>query len=346
VARAREDYAQVRQDRAVKDATRNLLTLAEARANAPQVTWDGYQPPVPRQTGVHVLENIDLNLLRQYIDWTPFLHTWRLPGRYPQVLDDPTAGPEARRIVADANEILDELLAGDELRASGIYGLFPAVREGDDLVLFTDATRATELRRIPFLRQQRRSASGRANHCLADLVADEASGLLDHVGAFVVTAGLGAQAAAAARAAADDDYRSIMVKAVADRLAEAFAEYLHLQVRREIWGYAPEEALDAAALIGEEYRGIRPAPGYPACPDHVSKKFLFEVLDATAKTGVSLTESCAMNPAASVAGWYFSHPEARYFGLGKIGADQVADYAVRAGISTQEAARWLDSNLT
>jgi 5-methyltetrahydrofolate--homocysteine methyltransferase len=269
-----------------------------------------------------------------------------LPGSYPKVLDDPKVGPEARRILDDANTMLDQLIAGDELKAAAVYGLFPAAREGDDLVLFTDETRASELKRVPFLRQQRRSASGQPNHCLADLVASLESGIPDYVGAFVVTAGLGAKAAAAAREAADDDYSSIMVKAVADRLAEAFAEYLHLQVRREHWGYAPEEDLDNADLIGEEYRGIRPAPGYPACPDHFAKKALFELLSAAEHVGVELTGSCAMDPAASVAGWYFSHPESRYFGLGRIDRDQVADYAARAGITSDAAARWLDAILT
>ena len=345
VARVRAEYEQVRADREAADTARKLMPLAEARANAPKINWDGYTPPVPAKPGVHVLENVDLNLLRQYIDWTPFLHTWRLPGRFPQVLDDPEVGPEARRVLDDANTMLDELIAGGELKANGVYGLFPAAREGDDLVLFTDDSRSTELKRVPFLRQQRRSAGSRPNNSLVDFVADRDSGIPDHVGAFVVTAGLGAEVAAAARQAEDDDYRSIMVKAVADRLAEAFAEYLHLQVRREFWGYAPEESLDNSALIGEEYRGIRPAPGYPACPDHVSKQALFELLDAGEKTGVELTDSCAMDPAASVAGWYFSHPEARYFGMGKIDNEQVADYAARVGLTVDEAARWLDANL-
>ncbi|MDX2474053.1 MAG: vitamin B12 dependent-methionine synthase activation domain-containing protein, partial [Candidatus Krumholzibacteria bacterium] len=345
IAKVRAEYEQVRIDREATDTARNLLTLAAARANAPQIDWTGYTPPVPAKPGVHVLENVDLNLLRKYIDWTPFLQTWQLPGRYPQVLDDPKVGAEARRVLDDANAILDELIAGDELKAAGVYGLFPAAREGDDLVLYTDESRSDVLQRVPFLRQQRRSAGSRPNHSLVDFVADREAGIPDYVGAFVVTAGLGAEAAAAARQAADDDYRSIMVKAVADRLAEAFAEYLHLKVRREDWGYAPEESLDNTALISEEYRGIRPAPGYPACPDHVSKRALFGVLAAAKKTGVQLTESCAMDPAASVSGWYFSHPDARYFGLGKINREQVADYAERVGIPVDEAARWLDANL-
>jgi len=346
ITRIRADYEHVRSERAAADTARKLLPLAEARANAPQITWQDYTPPVPNRKGVHVLADVDPDLLREYIDWTPFLRTWRLPGRYPQVLDDPEVGGEARRLLDDAQAVLDELIGGGELQVAGVYGLFPAVHQEDDLVLFSDDTRSHELRRVPFLRQQRRSAGDRANYSLVDFVATRESGLLDHVGAFVVTAGLGAAAAAAVRAAAGDDYRSIMVKAVADRLAEAFAEYLHLKVRREFWGYAPGESLDNEELIAENYRGIRPAPGYPACPDHLAKRAIFDLLSATGNIGVQLTESCAMDPAASVAGWYFSHPEARYFGLGRINDDQVADYAARVGLSVTETARWLDTNLT
>ncbi len=346
MARIHADYEQVRVDREAADTKRKLMTLADARANRPEVSWDNYVPPQPAQSGVQVLKGVDLEMLRQYIDWTPFLRTWRLPGRFPQVLQDPEVGAEAKRVWDDANQMLDELIAGSELQAAAVYGLFPAARQGDDLVLFTDDSRTSVMRRVPFLRQQRRSAAGRPNHSLVDFVADLESGVSDHVGAFVVTAGLGATAAANQRSADDDDYRSIMVKAVADRLAEALAEYLHQQVRREHWGYAAEESLDNEDLIGEEYRGIRPAPGYPACPDHFAKGAIFELLSATESIGVELTESCAMDPAASVAGWYFSHPESRYFGLGRIDNDQVADYAERAGITLTEAKRWLDTNLT
>ena len=245
----------------------------------------------------------------------------------------------------DAQTILNELITGGELKAAAVLGLFPAESDGDDLVLFSDDKRSHVLRRVPFLRQQRRSAGGRPNHSLVDFVAPRGSGLKDWVGGFVVTAGLGAREAAARREADDDDYRSIMVKALADRLAEAFAEYLHREVRCGYWGYDPDESLRNEDLIEEKYRGIRPAPGYPACPDHLAKQFLFELLDAEAKTGVVLTENCAMEPAASVAGWYFSHPQSHYFGLGRINRDQAADYAVRAGISEEEAAAWLAANL-
>jgi len=343
--RVREDYEKVRRQREAASKKKELMSLAEARANAPAIDWTGYEPPQPERPGVHVLADFDLQKLRPYIDWTPFFHTWRLPGRYPQILDDPEAGTEARRLMKDAESILDELIAGGELKAAGVCGLFPAERDGDDLVLFTDESRGTELRRVPFLRQQRRSAGGRPNNCLADFVAPAGSGLKDWVGGFVVTTGLGAREASAKREADDDDYRSIMVKALADRLAEAFAEYLHQQVRRDYWAYAADENLDTEALIREEYRGIRPAPGYPACPEHLAKKFIFALLDAEENTGAVLTENCAMEPAATVAGWYFSHPEARYFGLGRIDGDQVADYAARAGISEEESAAWLAPNL-
>jgi len=344
-AKVREDYEKVRVEREAAATKKKLMTLDEARANALELDWSGYEPPQPGRPGIHVLEGFDLEKLRPYIDWTPFFHTWRLPGRYPNIFDDPEAGTEARRLMDDAQIILDELISGGELKASAVLGLFPAERDGDDLVLFTDDQRATELRRVPFLRQQRRSSGGRPNHSLVDFLAPRGSGLKDWVGGFVVTAGLGANEASARREADDDDYRSIMVKALADRLAEAFAEYLHLQVRKDYWGYAPDETLDNKDLIEEKYRGIRPAPGYPACPDHLAKKFLFELLDAEAKTGVVLTENCAMDPAASVAGWYFSHPESKYFGMGRIDHDQVNDYAARAGISEKEAAAWLVANL-
>ncbi|MFT5233859.1 MAG: 5-methyltetrahydrofolate--homocysteine methyltransferase [Candidatus Krumholzibacteriia bacterium] len=344
VSDTKAEYEQVRIDRESADTQRNLMSLAEARANATPLDWGTYVPPKPAELGTQVLVDVDLNILREYIDWTPFLQTWQLPGSYPKVLNDPKVGPEAKRLLDDGNDMLDELIAGSELKASGVCGLFPAARSGDDLVIYTDESRAKELKRVPFLRQQRRSKGKRPNQSLVDYIAAEDSGTPDYVGAFVVTAGLGAQVAAAARAADDDDYKSIMIKAVADRLAEAFAEYMHLRVRREYWGYAADEQLENVALIKETYQGIRPAPGYPACPDHFSKEAIFELLDAT-ELGVSLTESCAINPAAAVAGWYFSHPEARYFGLGKINDEQVKDYAKRTGMSVDEAGRWLDSIL-
>ena len=322
-----------------------LLDLAAARANAPVLDWDSNEPPRPRQPGVEVMADLDLDRLRDYIDWTPFFHTWRLSGTYPALLDDPRTGAEARRLLNDANGLLDRLIADGDLRAAAAVGLFAAAGDGDDAVLYTDDDRRNELRRVPFLRQQRRSSAGRPNVSLADYLAPVTSGKQDWLGAFVVTAGLGAADAAARYEQAGDDYTAILIKAVADRLAEAGAEYLHAEVRRRSWGYAPDEDLDLADLIAERYRGIRPAPGYPACPDHHGKRIIFDLLDAERACGVSLSESYAMAPAATVAGWYFCHPQARYFGLGKIDRDQLRDYAARAGLDLDAAARQLAANL-
>jgi 5-methyltetrahydrofolate--homocysteine methyltransferase len=294
---------------------------------------------------VHVIADQDLGDLREHIDWTPFFQTWRLNGKYPRIFDDAKVGAEARRLFDDAQVMLDEVVAAGSLRASGAWGLWPAAADGDDLVFFTDESRQAELARVPFLRQQRRSAGGRPNLCLTDFVAPRRSGVHDWVGAFVVTAGLGVDELVKRYEKDGDDYRAILMKSLADRLAEAFAEYVHLKLRREWWGYAADETLDHEALVEEKYRGIRPAPGYPACPDHVSKHALFKLLDATKATGAALTESCAIDPAASVAGWFFGHPQARYFGVGRLGPDQVADYATRVGLTNDEATAWLAANL-
>jgi len=341
----RDEYEEVRRQRLAAVQEKQLLGLDEARKNGLRLDWSNYESPAPVSSGLHVLPDFDLNRLRPYIDWTPFFRTWRLPGRYPNILDDAETGVEARRLLADAEELLAELIGGAELRGAGVAGLFPAASDGDDLIIYEDESRTGVLRRVPFLRQQRRSSAGRPNLSLTDFIAPTDSGIADWVGGFVVTAGLGASVAAEIRQSADDDYRSILVKALADRLAEAFAEYLHQQVRRELWGYASEEALDNDALIAEEYQGIRPAPGYPACPDHYAKRALFDLLDAPANCGVTLTESCAMDPAASVSGWYIAHPESRYFGMGRLGQDQVEDYARRTGLTVTEAAHWLAANL-
>ena len=344
-ARIKAEYEEVRRERARAGSRSKLLGLAEARENALKLDWSAYEPPRPAAPGVTVLDLLDVGTLEPYIDWTPFLHTWRLPGRYPHILDDAEAGPEARRLMDEAQAVLQEARERGRLQCRAVAGLFPAAAEGDDLLLFADEERSEVLERVPFLRQQRRSRAGRPNVCLTDFVAPAATGLSDWVGAFVVTAGHGAAAWAAERETAGDDFGAIMIKALADRLAEAAAEYLHHHVRRELWGYAPEESLDNQALIAEEYRGIRPAPGYPACPDHYSKRSLFRLLSAEQHTGVVLTETCAMDPAAAVAGWYLAHPEARYFGLGRIARDQSDDYARRTGLATDEAARWLAAHL-
>ncbi len=345
LARVRVEYEKVRSDREAADDARELLSLADARRQALRLDFSAHTPETPRLTGVHVIDNQDLGELRERIDWTPFFQTWRLNGKYPRIFDDARVGPEARRLFDEAQVMLDEVVAAGSLRASGVWGLWPAASDVDDLVFFTDESRQTELARVPFLRQQRRSSGDRPNLCLTDFVAPRRSGVPDWVGAFVVTAGLGVDELVQRFEKDGDDFRAILMKSLADRLAEAFAEHLHLKLRREWWGYAADETLDHDALVEEKYRGIRPAPGYPACPDHVSKLALFTLLDATKATGAALTESCAIHPASSVAGWYFAHPQARYFGVGRLAPDQVADYAARTGLTNEEATAWLAANL-
>lgn len=340
----RQEYAELRARREADQTRRPLLSLEEARARRRQLDFATMAPQPPRKPGLQVLDNIDLSELRTFIDWTPFFHTWRLPGAYPGIFKNPEAGPEARRLFDDANNMLDDLIARKKLQARAVMGIFPAAADNDDLVFFTGEGREDELARVPFLRQQRQSKSNRPNQSLVDFVAPADSGIQDWAGAFACTAGIGAAEMAEEFKADGDDYRSILVKAVADRLAEACAEWLHLKVRREVWGYAADEP-DDANLIKEQYQGIRPAPGYPACPDHFAKKALFALLGVENNAGMSLTESCAMEPAASVSGWYFGHKDARYFGIGRLGSDQVNDYAQRCGISEKEAARWLAAHI-
>jgi 5-methyltetrahydrofolate--homocysteine methyltransferase len=319
-----------------------LLPLAEARARAPRITWRAEDLPQPSFTGVREVE-ADVPALRRYIDWQFFFTAWELRGKYPAILQHPQHGQAARELHAAAEKLLDEIANARSLRARGVYGLFPAAADGDDIVLYRDASRATELARFHMLRQQQVKDADEPYKSLADYVAPRASGLSDHVGAFAVTAGLGADELAAALDARHHEYGGILVKAVADRLAEAFAEMLHERVRRE-WGYAVDERLSAEELAEERYRGIRPAFGYPACPDHTEKRTLFALLGAD-RVGLTLTENCAMWPAASVSGIYLHHPEARYFNLGRVGKDQVEDYARRKGMTVEEVERWLAPNL-
>jgi 5-methyltetrahydrofolate--homocysteine methyltransferase len=295
---------------------------------------------------VKVLRHIPLPELRSRIDWTPFFQTWEMKGRYPDILQDPASGEAARNLLHDANSLLDRIIQKNLLQARGVAGFFPAnATEDDDVEVYADDSRSTVIAVLHGLRQQMHKDEGRINYCLSDFIAPGTSGVRDYIGAFAVTAGIGVDELVAHYEAKQDDYTGIMVKALADRLAEALAERLHEQVRREFWGYAPDETLDNEALIRESYRGIRPAPGYPACPDHTEKITLFRLLDAGKHTGIQLTESCAMLPAASVSGWYFAHPDARYFGVGRIGRDQVEDYARRKGMSVPEAEKWLAPNL-
>jgi len=320
-----------------------LLSLAAARDARTPITWRAEDIPQPERTGVRVLEDVSLATLREYIDWTPFFHTWELKGVYPRIFEHEKYGEQARSLFADAQVVLDKIVAEKPIRARGVYGLFPANAVGDDVELYTDESRRRVLERFCFLRQQK-SDQGQPCRSLADFVAPKETGLRDHIGAFAVTTGLGLGELCESYKAAHDDYNAIMAEALADRLAEAFAEYLHERARIE-WGYGAGERLAKSELISEKYRGIRPAAGYPACPDHTEKRTLWRLLDVEKNVGMRLTESCAMWPGASVSGLYFAHPEARYFSLGKIGRDQVEDYHLRKGMSVAELERWLGPNL-
>ncbi|MFQ5763482.1 MAG: methionine synthase [Rhodospirillales bacterium] len=339
------DYADLRVRYAEREDAGRGLTLAQARAAAPNIDWQDYQPPTPRFLGPRTFEGYDLAELTTRIDWTPFFRTWELKGTYPQILDGPAQGEAARSLHADAEAMLQRLIGEGWLRADGVIGFFPANAVGDDVEVYADEGRETVAATFHFLRQQVVKESGRANRCLADFVAPKDSGKEDFLGGFAVTAGLGIEEKLAEFENAHDDYNAILLKALADRLAEAFAERMHERVRQEFWGYAPDEKLSNEDLIGERYRGIRPAPGYPACPDHTAKGDLFRLLEANEKASITLTESFAMLPAAAVAGFYFSHPDARYFGVGRIGRDQVEDYARRRGVALEQAEKWLAPNL-
>jgi 5-methyltetrahydrofolate--homocysteine methyltransferase len=335
------DYERVRAQHAAKSGPK-LVSLAEARANAFSYDWSRAAPPAPTMLGKRPFRNVDLALIVPYIDWAPFFQAWELSGPYPAILDDPVVGEAARNVLAEGKAMLAKIVEGRWLTAHGVAGFWPANAQGDDIVLWDSAARDTPALTWRNLRQQTAKAGGRPNLCLADFVGP--AGVADHVGAFAVTAGIGIEAKLAEFAKANDDYSALMLKALADRLAEAFAEWLHANVRRELWGYAADEALDHDALTREEYRGIRPAPGYPACPDHAVKGELFALLEAD-RLGMQVTESFAMWPAASVSGFYIAHPDARYFAVGRIGDDQLADFAARAGIPLDDARRRLAPNL-
>jgi 5-methyltetrahydrofolate--homocysteine methyltransferase len=324
-------------------AARPLVAFAEADANKPKYEWRREDVAVPSFLGRRVLDDFPLDVLRRYIDWRFFFTAWELPGRFPQVLDDPKYGEAARDLYQNATALLDRIVAEKLLGARGVYGFWPAQSEGNDIVVYADESRRRELLRFAMLREQRGNTNGDPQRCLADFVAPADSGVPDYIGAFAVTAGLRAEALVRRFEAAHDDYSAIIVKALADRLAEAFAEALHERARRE-WGYGADEALDLPALLKERYRGIRPAFGYPACPDHSEKQKLFTLLDAPA-VGITLTEHFAMLPAASVSGIYLAHPQARYFSVGRIGRDQVAAYASRKQAAVAEVERWLSPNL-
>jgi 5-methyltetrahydrofolate--homocysteine methyltransferase len=342
VVQHRADYEAIRKAHAAPRQT--LIPLATARQRRTPIKWRAEDIPVPEFTGVRVLENFPLATLREYIDWSPFFHTWGMKGIYPRILDDERQGAEARKLFAEANVLLDGIVKNKWIEARGVYGFFPANAVGDDVELYKDGARREVAERFHFLRQQANREGGEPSRSLADFVAPKETGLADYIGAFAVTSGIGLRELCDRFRADNDDYNAIMAEALADRLAEAFAECLHERVRKE-WGYGREEKLCPGDLIQEKYRGIRPAAGYPACPDHTEKGTLWRLLDVEAKTGMRITESFAMWPGSSVSGLYFAHPESRYFSLGKIDRDQVADYHERKGMSIEEVERWLGPNL-
>ena len=343
IARTRKEYETVRIQHARKKPRTPPVSLAVARANKLALDWENYVPPVPHRLGVSEV-SANIETLRHYIDWTPFFMTWSLAGKYPRILTDEIVGKEATRLLADANAMLDELSAKQALTPRGVVGIFPANRVGDDIVIYRDESRKDVMQVSHHLRQQTEKTDF-ANYCLADFIAPASSHKADYLGAFAVTGGLEEDSLAEAFAMAHDDYNKIMVKALADRLAEGFAEYLHERVRKVIWGFAPTENLSNEELIRENYQGIRPAPGYPACPEHTEKAAIWQLLEVEKHTGMKLTESFAMWPGASVAGWYFSHPQSKYFAVAQLQRDQIEDYARRKGMSVSEVERWLAPNL-
>ena len=342
VEKHRAEYEAVRKAHAAPQV--KTISLEQARLRRTQIDWRAEDLPKPEFTGVRVLNDFPLATLREFIDWTPFFHTWELKGVYPRILDDEKQGEQARQLFQEANGLLDRIIAEKLLTARAVYGLFPAQAIGDDVELFVDGTRSQTLETLHFLRQQANREGTEPCRSLADFVAPSETKLCDHVGAFAVTAGIGLKEVADSFRSKHDDYNAIMAEALADRLAEAFAEFLHKRVRDE-WGYGRSENLSTDELIHEKYRGIRPAPGYPACPDHTEKGTIWRLLDVEEKTGIKLTESFAMWPGSSVSGLYFAHPESRYFTLGKIDREQVADYAERKRMSVAEVERWLAPNL-
>ncbi|WP_299019264.1 methionine synthase [uncultured Photobacterium sp.] len=344
VDRLDREYDVVREQHARKKPRTAPISLEEARANKVDIDWAAYTPPEPVKGGVHTFKDFPVAMLRSYIDWTPFFMTWSLSGKYPAILEHELVGAEARQLFEDANNMLDEIEQTGIIRANGVCGLFPANNIGDDIEIYTDESRTEVKTVLRGLRQQTRKLKG-ANYCLSDYVAPKESGKMDWVGAFAVTGGIGEAELAEQFKKKGDDYSAIMIQAVADRLAEAFAECMHEMVRKEIWGYAPEESLGNEDLIREKYQGIRPAPGYPACPEHTEKGEIWSLLDVEANTGMTLTESYAMWPGAAVSGWYFSHPESRYFAVAQIQADQRDSYARRKGWDLIEAEKWLGPNL-
>ncbi|MEL7021092.1 MAG: vitamin B12 dependent-methionine synthase activation domain-containing protein, partial [Bacteroidota bacterium] len=340
------DYKRVRELRGNRRSNKKYRTIKQARENKISIDWSNYQAHQPNFIGVKTFEDYSLEAISEYIDWTPFFISWQLHGKYPAIFQDEIVGKEAKKLFNEGQSLLRRIIDEKWLTAKAVMGIFPANGiDRDSTEIYKDETREEVLATLHHLRQQRQKAPGQANYSLADFVAPKSSQVRDYMGAFAVTTGIGIEEHVKRFEAENDDYNAIMLKALADRLAEAFTELMHEKVRRELWGYASDERLNNDALIAEKYKGIRPAPGYPACPEHTEKRTLWELLEVEQRTGITLTESCAMYPAASVSGWYFAHPQAKYFGLGNISKDQVEDYAQRKGMSVADTERWLQSVL-
>tara|TARA_B100001059_G_scaffold139517_1_gene139689 strand:+ start:2320 stop:4977 length:2658 start_codon:yes stop_codon:yes gene_type:complete len=335
----KSEYSQLVIQHAARQSEKNILPFEECLINKLTLNWDSYTPPKPNKTGIELLEDFDLSVLKEYIDWTPFFSTWELKGKYPNIFEDVYVGEEAKKLFKDAQLMLDQLISKKLLKANGIVGIFEAYENNGDIIL------PDENVKFNFLRQQRKMGNNISNLSLADYVAPKETGKKDYIGAFAVTTGIGIERIIEQYEKDHDDYNSILVKAITDRLAEAFAEYLHEYVRKKMWGYSSDESLNKELLVREKYQGIRPAPGYPACPDHTEKQKLWKLLDIENKTGISLTESFAMYPTAAVSGFYFSHPESKYFAVGKIGDDQLVEYAKRKNVPYDYAKKWLSPNL-
>jgi 5-methyltetrahydrofolate--homocysteine methyltransferase len=341
VAKLKSGHAERREQHKGRKVKAPAFSLAEARANRFRCDWAAYRPPVPKMSGVRRFENVPMEELVRYIDWMPFFNAWEFAGKFPEVLTDPVVGEAASNLYADARRMLKQMISERWVQANAVIGFFPANSVDDDIEVYADESRAQVRYRLHHLRQQKPKPAGQPHFALSDFIAPRDSGVKDWIGSFAVTTGIGLDEKVREFEARHDDYSSIMLKALADRLAEALAERMHERTRREFWGYAPEERFTNDQLVREEYRGIRPAPGYPACPDHTEKATLWRMLDVEKTAGIRLTESFAMYPTAAVSGWYFSHPEARYYQVGRIDADQVADYAQRKGMALAEAERWL-----
>ena len=345
IEKTKKEYEGLRELHKNQKSEIEMISIRAARDNALRFDWQSYQPPRPSLIGTRVFETYSLDTISKYIDWTPFFSTWELAGRFPRILDDEIVGESARNLFNDANIMLKKMIAEKWLTANAVIGFFPANSVGDDIEIYTDESRNDVLMRFHMLRQQTKKSKDKYNLCLADYVAPKSSGIPDYMGGFAVTAGLHMEHKLNQFEKEHDDYHSIMFKALADRFAEAFTEHMHERVRKEFWAYAAREELSNDDMIAEKYQGIRPAPGYPACPDHTEKPALFTLLDAEKQTGIYLTENFAMLPASSVSGFYFSHPNAQYFGVGKIGADQANDYARRKQMDIALINRWLAPNL-